>query len=211
MARWSLFLLPVAIALLWTISQPTPANDLQELDKKRVVVCGASRGIGVELARSYAKRGSELLLVARNKQKLEELAAELRATYNVQVYVQAISLSEEAAADSLIKAIQEELKWDHIDVLCLNHVVAVYGHFFRKFDMKGTDMSDLTKAFQINALSYMFLATKALPLLLAAPSAGKPSNSGGSQPSKSQVVVVSSLAGKMGVPFTTGYAGVYHT
>ena len=47
-----------------------------ELRGKRVVVTGASRGIGEELARQLAAKGAELALVARSRDALEKLQYE---------------------------------------------------------------------------------------------------------------------------------------
>ena len=43
-----------------------------------VLITGASSGIGAELARAYARRGTKLLLLARRRELLDALAAELR-------------------------------------------------------------------------------------------------------------------------------------
>ena len=47
------------------------------------VITGASSGIGVEFAREFARRGSDVVLVARRLDRLERLAGELTATYGV--------------------------------------------------------------------------------------------------------------------------------
>ena len=44
-----------------------------------VFITGASAGIGAGLAREYARRGARLALLARRTERLESLAAELRA------------------------------------------------------------------------------------------------------------------------------------
>lgn len=49
-----------------------------KLDGKLVLVTGASSGIGAEIARVLAERGARLVLVARGRQKLEAVAAEVR-------------------------------------------------------------------------------------------------------------------------------------
>ena len=51
----------------------------------KVLITGASSGIGRDLAREFAKKSYDLILVARNIQKLEELKKELIEKYNVEV------------------------------------------------------------------------------------------------------------------------------
>lgn len=50
------------------------------------LITGASNGIGLELARIHASKGDDLVLVARNKARLDELKAELEQQYKVTVY-----------------------------------------------------------------------------------------------------------------------------
>ena len=47
------------------------------------LITGASSGIGLEFARQLAARGDDVVLVARNEQRLNELATELQARYHV--------------------------------------------------------------------------------------------------------------------------------
>jgi short-subunit dehydrogenase len=51
------------------------------------LITGASNGIGLELAKIHASKGGNLVLVARNKSKLDELKKELENQYNVSVYI----------------------------------------------------------------------------------------------------------------------------
>ncbi|MFN9496161.1 MAG: SDR family NAD(P)-dependent oxidoreductase, partial [Bacteroidota bacterium] len=50
------------------------------------LITGASNGIGLELAKVHASKGGNLVLVARNKAKLDELKAELERQYKITVY-----------------------------------------------------------------------------------------------------------------------------
>ena len=58
------------------------------------LITGASSGIGLELAKIHAKKGGDLVLVARTLPKLESLKAEIEKQYNVSVHVISEDLSD---------------------------------------------------------------------------------------------------------------------
>ncbi len=59
---------------------------------KTALITGASSGLGAEYARQLASKGADLVLVARDKAALDEIATRLRATYGVKVDVLAADL-----------------------------------------------------------------------------------------------------------------------
>ena len=61
------------------------------------LVTGASSGIGVEIARALAKRGQNLVLLARRVDRLESLASELSDEFGVRVEVLGCDVSDPAA------------------------------------------------------------------------------------------------------------------
>jgi len=62
------------------------------------LITGASSGIGLELAKVHASKGDDLVLVARNKTKLDELKSELESKYKITVYTIGKDLSSAIAA-----------------------------------------------------------------------------------------------------------------
>lgn len=70
-----------------------------------VLITGASSGIGAELARRVARDGRSVALVARRRDRLESLAAELRAAAGVEAHVFARDLSEVGAAAALAEEV----------------------------------------------------------------------------------------------------------
>ena len=64
-----------------------------DYSRQTTLITGASSGIGVEFARHLAHRGSDVVLVGRRQDRLEELAAELQAAYGVRAVPVALDLS----------------------------------------------------------------------------------------------------------------------
>jgi short-subunit dehydrogenase len=80
--------------------------------KKTALITGSSNGIGYELARVHAENGDNLVLVARNKCKLDELKKELETQLKVDVYTIGKDLSVTGAANE----VYDELKQKNIEV-----------------------------------------------------------------------------------------------
>ncbi len=70
------------------------------------LITGASAGIGSEFARLFAKNGHSLILVARRKNKLDEIASELVSAHKIQVWTIDVDLSEPGAGETIFKRVQ---------------------------------------------------------------------------------------------------------
>ena len=90
---------------------------------KIVLITGASSGIGEGCARKFASQGARLILNARNVQKLEALAAELRERYDAECYVMPFDVCDRKAAADALESLPQE--WQSIDILINNAGLAV--------------------------------------------------------------------------------------
>ncbi len=91
------------------------------------LVTGASSGIGYELALLFAKNGHNLILVARQKSKILNLAAELKKKYTVDIAVISIDLSQANCAVEIFRQVQ--LKALHVNYLVNNAGFYIKGAF----------------------------------------------------------------------------------
>jgi uncharacterized protein len=90
------------------------------------LITGATEGIGLELARVFAADGWDLAIVARNADKLEQTASELRAAgRKVSTFI--CDLSLDGAAQTLVDAVQAA--GISVDALVNNAGIATHGAF----------------------------------------------------------------------------------
>ncbi len=120
---------------------------------KTALITGASSGIGAQFARVLARKGCDLILVARGEDKLRVLADELSARHNINADVIACDLSEEWASRAIERAVSErELR---VDILINNAGFGTQGDFetidaermHAQIMLNVTAVVDLTRAF----------------------------------------------------------------
>lgn len=71
------------------------------------LITGGSTGIGLELAHLFARDNNNLILVARNEDKLRDVKSELESLYSVEVKVLALDLSKEENVYKVYKYVEE--------------------------------------------------------------------------------------------------------
>jgi short-subunit dehydrogenase len=128
--------------------------------KQTAIVTGASGGLGEAFARELARRGLDLVLVARSGEKLERLAAELRAGHGVRVEVRCVDLSDAAAVTALIA------EWfgagsRPVDLLVNNAGLGLLSEFVGQSD------EQIERMLKVNVEAVVKLTRAALPGMLA--------------------------------------------
>jgi len=117
-----------------------------------VLITGASGGIGYELAKLFARDGHNLVLVARNADKLSQVAKELQA-HNVTVKTIALDLAQPPAPRFLLDQLQRE--GVVVDILVNNAGFGVFGQFaampeeeiLGQIDLNIRALTELTRLF----------------------------------------------------------------
>jgi short-subunit dehydrogenase len=152
-----------------------------------VVITGASKGIGAELARQLAAKGARLVLAARNLPELEAVAAQCRASGATVVTVKADVAVERDCQAVIAGAV---LAFGRVDALVNNAGMSMWARF-----EEIRDLAVLERIMQVNYMGAVYCTRHALPYLREA---------------RGRLVGISSLAGRTGVPTRTGYAASKH-
>ncbi|MCA9522211.1 MAG: SDR family oxidoreductase [Myxococcales bacterium] len=149
---------------------------------KVVLITGASSGIGAELARAMAREGAIVVITARRRERLEQIAGELSASGG-ECLPLACDITDRASLDA---AVEETLtRFGTLDILVANAGFGVSG-FFEKLTT-----ADFRRQFETNVFGTIDTIYAALGALAA---------------SKGQIVVVASVAGLFGFPTSSAYS-----
>lgn len=155
----------------------------RRIEGSRILITGASQGIGRALAIEAARRGGKVLAAARSEPLLHELAAEARGEGHAIATVVADVTSEDDRL-RMVAAAREHL--GGLDILINNAGIGATGHFAEMA------MERLRKIMEVNFFGLTETTRAFLPMLR-----------GGHLPA---VVNISSIAGKRGIPARSDYS-----
>jgi uncharacterized protein len=159
------------------------------IDHSTVLLTGASAGIGRELARLLAPRVNTLVLVARRRDRLEALRAELQsANPRLNVYLAPYDLADPAAVEALLVDVAQAV--DPIDILINNAGVGDQALYDQ------ADWGRIQRMIAINTVAVARLTHGLVPAMVARHRGG--------------ILTISSGAGIALVPGAAAYTGTKH-
>jgi hypothetical protein len=153
--------------------------------EKYALVTGASSGIGYELAKLFAEDGKNIVVVARSRDKLEDLKKEIEGNHGTRVKVLAKDLSNPKAPLEIFSELERD--GVNVDVLVNNAGFSVYGMFAE------TDLQKELEMIQVNVTSLTCLTKLFLGKMLE-------SRSG-------KILNIASVAGFLPSPWLSVYGG----
>lgn len=126
---------------------------------KYALITGATFGIGYELAKLFAADGHNLILVARNKNRLSEISKELIDKHNIYVRI----IEKDLSLPNSAKEVFEEINQENLEVECLvnNAGFGNHGKFWE------TDLKTELDMIQLNITSLVQLTKLFLPKMIA--------------------------------------------
>jgi hypothetical protein len=155
-----------------------------EWNGKWALVTGASAGIGVALAKELAAGGTNLVLTARRKDRLDELSASLRSQHKVKTEVFVADLAEAGAPEKIFAFTKE--KGLDIDLLINNAGFGQFGEF------PSVEIQRLLDMVQVNCHAVVHLTRLYLPEMIAR--------------HRGDVLILASTASFQAVPYISTYA-----
>ena len=153
-------------------------------ENKTVLVTGASSGIGEDFARLLAAEQANLVLTARNENKLRELARELEQTHQIQAHIFPADLSQPGTPERLYKRVEKAGL--QVDVLINNAAFGKWGGFLDH------DLATYMEMCTLNMNALVALTHLFLPGMLARGEGG--------------ILNVASTAGFQSVPYFATYS-----
>jgi len=155
----------------------------REIKGSRVIVTGASSGIGRAVSLELAREGAKLIAVARREDRLRQLADEVTAVKG-RIEIVAGDIADPQTRQHAIEAVQSH--YGGLDILINNAGIGAMGLF------EDADPQRVRKIFEVNFFALVEMTRLALPLL-----------KNGTAP---MVVNVSSILGHRGAPHNSEYS-----
>ncbi|MDH3771107.1 MAG: SDR family NAD(P)-dependent oxidoreductase, partial [Nitrospirota bacterium] len=148
------------------------------------VITGASRGIGAEYARALAGQGYDVLLIGRDKARLQAMQQELQGDAQGGIWVEVLDLSQPKAAETLF-ALTRSYR-SEVSLLINNAGFGEYG------DFAGMPMAAINNMLQLHITTIVESIRLFLPAMLSR--------------KQGAIITVASVAGFFPIPYITEYA-----
>lgn len=145
------------------------------LKGKVAIITGASAGIGYASAVALAGEGAALVLVARRRERLEKLSAEVKKTGGEAVFIVGDAAHEETAVKAVETAVA---KWGRVDILINNVGIGVYKN------VVDTSAEEYDAMMDTNMRSTFLFTRHAVPVM--------------AEQKSGTLLMISSMAGKYG-------------
>ena len=153
-----------------------------DFKNKVVLITGASSGIGKQTAIEFAKLGSDIILVARTKNKLEQVENQLKQ-FNVTTLVCPCDVSKKEQVENMSKIVLK--KFNSVDILINNAGFAIYGSVF------DLSIDEIESQMETNYFGMIYCTKLFLPLMIKQKSG--------------HIVNVASVAASFGLPGIASY------
>jgi NAD(P)-dependent dehydrogenase (short-subunit alcohol dehydrogenase family) len=156
------------------------------LTGKRILLTGASSGVGAAAAQAFAQAGADVALLARNPEGLERMATVVRG-HGRRALVLPVDVTDRPGVEAAVARVEAE--WGGLDVCVSNAAAMVFGPFNR------VTPEDFDRTIAVTFLGAVNVVRAALPLL---------ERSGGN------VVVVGSVNSRAPLPTFSAYSAAKH-
>ncbi|XP_036058282.1 corticosteroid 11-beta-dehydrogenase isozyme 1 [Onychomys torridus] len=183
MAFMKKYLLPILVLFLGYYYSTKEEFRPEMLQGKKVIVTGASKGIGREIAYHLSTMGAHVVLTARSEEGLQKVVSRCLELGAASAHYIAGTMEDMTFAEQFV--LKAGKLMGGLDMLILNHITYTSMTFFHN------DIHSLRRIMEVNFISYVVLSGAALPML---------------KQSNGSIVVISSMAGKMAQPMLAPYS-----
>ena len=162
-------------------------NSKKQFKGQVIWITGASSGIGAALAKGFARKGAKLILSARSLDTLNAVAKECEALGSEAVCLPLDVTDHDSMSDI---ARQAWLAFGQVDLLINNAGIS------QRSSLLTTSMETYRTLFEVDVFGQIALTQQVVPLMI--------------EQGFGHIAITSSVAGKLGAPFRTGYCAAKH-